>query len=84
MSKCNSTLPPRVGYMIKGQRVRQGGIKGGIWVELREVPPIFHQQFHLTQTTDIQYNNHSAVEGWNYIPTFLFFGKNPSEICEFM
>ena len=36
---CNSTLPPMGDYMFDYQRVRQGGTIGGIWVELREVPP---------------------------------------------
>ena len=36
---CNSTLPPQGGYLSKYQYVRQGGIMGGIRVELREVPP---------------------------------------------
>ena len=39
ISKCNSTLPPLGDYLFDYQRVRQGGTIGGIWVELREVPP---------------------------------------------
>ena len=39
---CNSTLPPWWGYNDEYQRVRCGGISGGIRVELHEVPPIFH------------------------------------------
>ena len=37
--KTNSTLPPYRHYMFNTQRVRRGGIMGGIWVELHEVPP---------------------------------------------
>ena len=37
--KTNSTLPPHWYYMFNTQRVRRGGIMGGIWVELHEVPP---------------------------------------------
>ena len=36
---CNSTLPPRGGYLSKYQRVRRGGIIGGIRVELHVIPP---------------------------------------------
>ena len=35
----SSTLPPRGAYMFSIQRVRQGGISGGIRVEFHEVPP---------------------------------------------
>ena len=36
---CNSTLPPRRGYSSNNQCVRQGGIRGGIRVELHVIPP---------------------------------------------
>ena len=36
---CNSTLPPRGGNRFDNQRVKQGGIMGGIRVELRVIPP---------------------------------------------
>ena len=36
---CNSTLPPQGGYLSKYQYVRQGGIRGGIRVELLVIPP---------------------------------------------
>ena len=36
---CNSTLPPRRGYSSNNQCVRQGGIMGGIRVELHVIPP---------------------------------------------
>lgn len=36
----NSTLPPWWRYMLDIQRVERGGIRGGIMVELREIPPI--------------------------------------------
>ena len=39
MLKCYSNLPPRDSYRFDYQRVKQGGIMGGIRVELREVPP---------------------------------------------
>ena len=39
MSKCNSTLPPLGGYRFDNQWIIGGGIRGGIRVELREVPP---------------------------------------------
>ena len=39
MSKCNSTLPPRGSYRFDNQEFIDGGIMGGIRVELREVPP---------------------------------------------
>ena len=39
MSKCNSTLPPRGSYRFDNQDLIGGGIRGGIRVELREVPP---------------------------------------------
>ena len=35
----NSTLPPQGGYSSKFQYVRQGGIMGGIRVELLVIPP---------------------------------------------
>ena len=38
-AKCNSTLPPPECYHFEYQHVRQGGISGGIRVELHEVPP---------------------------------------------
>ena len=37
---CNSTLPPQGGYLSKYQYVRQGGIMGGIRVELHVIPPL--------------------------------------------
>ena len=39
MLKCNSTLPPRGTYRFDSQEIIDGGIIGGIRVELREVPP---------------------------------------------
>ena len=36
---CNSTLSPQGGYSSNNQRVRQGGIMGGIRVELLVIPP---------------------------------------------
>ena len=39
MLKCNSTLPPRGTYRFDNQEIIDGGIIGGIRVELREVPP---------------------------------------------
>ena len=36
---CNSTLPPRGSYRFDYQRVKQGGIMGGIRVELLVIPP---------------------------------------------
>ena len=42
MLKCNSTLPPRGTYRFDNQEIIDGGIIGGIRVELREVPPSFH------------------------------------------
>ena len=39
MLKCNSTLPPRGSYRFDNQDFIGGGIRGGIRVELREVPP---------------------------------------------
>ena len=39
---CNSTLPPLDCYRFGNQWFVCGGIMGGIWVELHEVPPIFH------------------------------------------
>ena len=35
----SSTLPPCEGYTSNNQRVRQGGIRGGIRVELHVIPP---------------------------------------------
>ena len=37
MLKCNSTLPPRGTYRFDNQEIIDGGIIGGIRVELREV-----------------------------------------------
>ena len=37
---CNSTLPPLYSYHFDSQRFMCGGIMGGIWVELHEVPPV--------------------------------------------
>ena len=37
---CNSTLPPLNCYCIGNQGLVCGGIMGGIWVELHEVPPL--------------------------------------------
>ena len=37
--KCNSTLPPWGAYSFDNQKIIDGGIIGGIRVELREVPP---------------------------------------------
>ena len=37
---CNSTLPPSNCYCIGNQGLVCGGIIGGIWVELHEVPPL--------------------------------------------
>ena len=37
---CNSTLPPLRIYHFDTQLIGHGGIMGGIWVELREVPPV--------------------------------------------
>ena len=37
---CNSTLPPLYSYHFDSQRFMYGGIAGGIWVELHEVPPV--------------------------------------------
>ena len=39
MLKCNSTLPPQVSYRFDNQMIAHGGIRGGIRVELHEVPP---------------------------------------------
>ena len=39
MLKCNSTLPPWGAYRFDNQKIIDGGIIGGIRVELREVPP---------------------------------------------
>ena len=39
MLKCNSTLPTRGTYRFDNQEIIDGGIIGGIRVELREVPP---------------------------------------------
>ena len=39
MLKCNSTLPPWGAYSFDNQKIIDGGIIGGIRVELREVPP---------------------------------------------
>ena len=39
MLKCNSTLPPRGSYRFDNQEFIDGGIMGGIRVELRVVPP---------------------------------------------
>ena len=39
MLKCNSTLPPQGAYLFDNQEIIDGGIIGGIRVELREVPP---------------------------------------------
>ena len=39
MLKCNSTLPPWGAYSFDNQKIINGGIIGGIRVELREVPP---------------------------------------------
>ena len=41
---CNSTLPPQGGYSSNYQRVRRGGIIGGIRVELHVIPPIIPPQ----------------------------------------
>ena len=35
----NSTLPPRGSYRFDNQRIKQGGIMGGIRVELLVIPP---------------------------------------------
>ena len=39
MSKCNSILPPRGSYRFDNQEFIDGGIMGGIRVELHVIPP---------------------------------------------
>ena len=39
MLKCNSTLPPYCGYYSDNQEITDGGIMGGIRVELHVIPP---------------------------------------------
>ena len=39
MLKCNSTLPPFCSYYSENQEITDGGISGGIRVELHVIPP---------------------------------------------
>lgn len=67
--------------MLDIQRVERGGIRDGIRVELREIPPIIPPQFHRTQSTDYQNDNYLKVEGWNFKRQKLFFlGKDGKSI----
>lgn len=56
--------------MLDIQRVERGGIRDGIMVELREIPP---HTIHRTQSTDYQNDNYLKVEGWNFKRQKLFF-----------
>lgn len=59
--------------MLDIQRVERGGIRSGIRVELREIPPIIPPQFHHTQSIDYQDDNYLEVEGRNFKRQKLFF-----------